>query len=137
MHTSQGIELKSGPFFGLKTMFFGAKKGLLRNQVIQIIVEALKRMPKERRTEGLDAARLILGETYFITALEHLLSSVPHRPDHPWHEIVRQQVGEAIYLKITADLEMIKPLQVAEIQTPYSTSKKKMTKGIFLTDSLE
>jgi len=69
---------------------------------------------------------LILGETDFITALEQLLAAMPRRSDHPWHEIVRQQVGEAVYLKITAGLEMIKPLQIAETQATYSTANKKM-----------
>jgi len=95
--------------------------------MIQIIAGDLKGVPEERRPEGLGAARLILGETDFITALEHLLSSVPRRSDHPWHEILRQQVGEAIYLKITANLEIIKPLQVSEIQTPYGGANGKMT----------
>ena len=72
--------------------------------MIQIIAEALTRMPKENRSDGLDAARLILGETDFIKALDRLLFSVPRRSGHPWHEIVRQQVGAAVYSKITAGL---------------------------------
>jgi hypothetical protein len=99
---------------------------------IQVIVGALKKMAKESRSEGIAVAKGILGETDFIIALEKLLASVPCRADHPWHEIIRQKVGESVYQKITADLEMETPNQVAEAQANYSAGKKKMTqRGLF------
>jgi hypothetical protein len=40
--------------------------------------------------------------------------------------IIRQQVGETVYRKITAGLEMASPAQVSETMTPCSAKKKKM-----------
>ena len=98
----------------------------------QIIVGALKKMVKESRSEGIAAAKGILGETNFIITLEHLLADVPRRADHPWHEIICQNVGESVYQKITADLEMEEPSQVAEAQANYSATNKKATqRGLF------
>ncbi|MBC2711207.1 MAG: hypothetical protein HGJ94_09490 [Desulfosarcina sp.] len=94
---------------------------------IQIIAGALKRVPKENRSEGVTAAGGILGETDFITALEHLLAAVPRRADHPWHQIIRKQIGEAAYRIIWAGLEMASPNRAAETQAPYSTEKGKMS----------
>jgi hypothetical protein len=99
---------------------------------IQIIVGALKKIAKESRPESIAAAKGILGEADFIIALEHLLTVVPRRTDHPWHKIIRQKVGESVYQKITADLEMETPNQVAEEQANYSAAKKKMIqRGLF------
>ncbi|MDP2645945.1 MAG: hypothetical protein Q8P24_13480 [Desulfobacterales bacterium] len=60
----------------------------------QIIVSALKSAPKESRSEGIDAAKGILGEIDFTAVLEHLLAAVLRLTDHPWHKIIREQVGE-------------------------------------------
>lgn len=99
---------------------------------IQTILGALKRIPDERRSQGISAAKQILGEHDFLTTLEHLLASVPRRSDHPWHIIIRQQVDAAVYQKITASLEMEKQNQVKEAPVDYSIENKKPTQiGLF------
>jgi len=37
MQTSQRIAVKTGLFFGLKMIFFGAEKGLLSSQGIEVL----------------------------------------------------------------------------------------------------
>ena len=99
---------------------------------IQIIADALYRVPKEKRTESVAAIRGILGETDFTAALEHLLSIVPRRSDHPWHRIIRKEFGELVYREMTAGLEMATQDQVAEVQDSYSGAKGKMSqRGLF------
>jgi len=45
----------------------------------------------------------------------------------PWHKIIRQQIGESDYQKITAGLEMENSSQIAGKQASYENSKGKMS----------
>ena len=94
---------------------------------IHIMITALRKIPEDFRAEGVTVARRLLGETGLFDALKHILAEVSDRFDHPWHAIIRQQIGDSIYRKITVDLQRVNPAQLAEGQTTYSASEKKMT----------
>ena len=66
----------------------------------------------------------MIGETEFIQALEHLLAAVPRRFDHPWHVLIRKQIGDADYRKLTAGFEMTVQTKVAEPKATYGKEKK-------------
>ncbi len=102
-----------------------------RTDMIQIIAEAFGRVPKENRTKALSAARGYLGEDGIKMALQKLLAPLPRRSDHPWHKIIREQIGETTYQKVTAGLDMAPPDQVAETQSPYSAKGKMTQMGLF------
>ena len=90
---------------------------------IRILVVALAKIPQEQRPDGLAAAFTILDDAGFQAALEKLLAKVPSRTDHPWHTLIREQVGETIYGKITAGLKMEGKTGAAP--SPVSSAKKK------------
>ena len=102
-----------------------------RTDMIRIVAEALGRVPKENRSEALAAARGYLGEDGTGMVLQKLLATLPHRSDHPWHKIIREQVGEAIYLKIAAGLDVASPDRVAELPSPDSAKGDMTQMGLF------
>ena len=97
----------------------------------QIVAEALTGVPKENRQPALAAAKEYLGETGFNAALEKLPASLPHRTDHPWHKIIRDQVGKTPYQKIAAGLGTASPNRVAEKEAVYSKKGEMTQLGLF------
>ena len=91
---------------------------------IRIISVALEKAPRESRAQCLAAARSILDPAGFLAALEQLLESVSRRKDDPWHVLVRKQIGDAEYRKLTAGFETTAQAKVAEEQVPYGKDKK-------------
>ncbi|HAK60770.1 MAG TPA: hypothetical protein DCO77_10370 [Nitrospiraceae bacterium] len=102
-----------------------------RTDMIQIIAEALRSVPKENRSKALATARGYLGEDGIRMALQKLLAALPRRSDHPWHKIIREQVGETIYQKIAAGLDLTSPNQVAEKEGAYSNKAEMTQMGLF------
>jgi len=92
---------------------------------VQMIVEALKRIPEEIRTKGIAAARWLLGDIDFNVALKSLLASELQGSDHSWHVIAREQLGGTGYRQLMDDLEAQNPEKVAESAVPYKASKGK------------
>ena len=98
--------------------------------MIRIVVEALKQVPKEDLPEGIVAARRLLSEADFRIAFGRLLSSVLRQPDHSWHVIAREHLGEYGYRQLVAGLETEGPGKISEPVEPYDDSKgKRRTKG--------
>jgi Eco57I restriction-modification methylase len=94
---------------------------------IQMLVEALKRIPEETRTKGIGAARGLLDDADFNVALKRLLAFELKGSDHSWHVIAHEQLGGSGYRQLLDDLEPKNPEKVAESVTPYNASKGKIT----------
>jgi len=94
---------------------------------IQMLIETLERIPEETRTDGIAAARGLLGDADFNVALKRLLASELQDSDHSWHVIAREQLGSSGYRQLMDDLEAKNPEKVAESTTPYKASKGKTT----------
>ena len=91
--------------------------------MIQMLIETLKRIPEETRTKGIATARGLLGDADFNVALKRLLASVLIGSDHSWHVIASEQIGEPGYRQMMDDLEARSPERVAETMEPYAVSK--------------
>jgi hypothetical protein len=89
-------------------------------------------VPEDHRAEGLAAARRFVGESWFEAFLERLMPEIPRRFDHPWHPIIRQESGEALYRKVMASMGAEQNIQVAETQAEYGSAiRKPAQRGLF------
>ena len=95
--------------------------------MIQMLIETLKRIPEETRTKGIAAARGLLGDADFNVALKRLLASELKGSDHSWHVIAREQIGGPGYRQMMDGLEAKDPEKVAKTMEPYAVSKGKAT----------
>jgi hypothetical protein len=96
---------------------------------VAVMVRALQRVPEDHRAEGLAAARRFVGESWFETLLERLMPEIPQRSDHPWHQVIRQVAGDALYQKSLAPLAVDGPEAVCETRNLYGDHPGKMTQG--------
>ena len=97
------------------------------DDLIQLIVEVLKRVPEGERSDALLASRSLLGDDGHRTVIRRLLASELHDPDGPWHLLACEQLGEADYRALLTELEAEDRGRVAEPAAPYDVSKAKMT----------
>jgi len=96
--------------------------------MIRILVEALKQVPKEDRPGGIIAARRLQNEADFRITLGRLLAPVLKTADDPWHVLAREHLGTYEYRQLVTELEAESPGKISEPVESYTDPKGKMRK---------
>jgi len=106
-----------------------AERGFTLDQedLIQLIVGALRRVPEGERSQSLIVSRALLGDDGHRNVIGLLLQTELNNPDGSWHLLAREQLGEVDYRRLIAKLEDQELGKVAEPAAPYDVSKAKMT----------
>lgn len=97
-----------------------------QDELIQLIVEALKRIPVGERPDGLKVCRDLLGDDGHRMVVRRLLASELHHPDGPWHLLASKQLDGTNYQALLAEIEAENHGKLAESAAPYDVSKAKI-----------
>jgi hypothetical protein len=98
-----------------------------RDDLIQLILGALKRISEEKRSDALTVSRTLLGDDGHKTVIRRLLSTELYNPDGPWHMLAREHLGSVEYVALLSELEAGGHGSVAEPEAPCNASSGKMT----------
>jgi hypothetical protein len=97
------------------------------DDLIQIIIGALRRVPEDKRSEGLNICRGLLVDDGPRRVTKGLLAFEFYNPNGPWHVLARKQLGQGEYRTLIAELEAQGHSEVAEPAVSYDVSKGKMS----------